>query len=134
VHTVVREQEGVVVNGERLGHWQGTPWYDNMRILAVEADFSAPGREYVDGYRGYTWVRVQQLADEFFEMRWARPKVGMDKVWEAAQQSKHQAFVSIDAKEAKSFTWSNDIYRMKGSLFYFACDKVEASAGKATDR
>ena len=80
------------------------PW-DDMRALAFEADFPVPGREYEEGYQGYTWVRMDQLIYNFYELRLMKAdEVGMDKIWKAAQKSRNQAFVSMDPEEASSFT------------------------------
>lgn len=131
IHTVDRERE-ILIDGEPAV-WHGIRYYDIMRVIAVDADYPIPDREYPDGYRGYTWVRVQQLADKFFEMRWAHPDIGMEQIWQAAQRSKHQAFVSMDPEEAKSFTWSNDNGPLKGSLFFDTCGPMEAPERRDAD-
>lgn len=79
--------------------------YDNMRILAFEADFPEQGREYVEGYQGFTWVRLDQLVYNFYHLRLLKAdEVGMDKIWRAAQQSPNEAFVSMDPGEAFTTT------------------------------
>ncbi|TGO23399.1 hypothetical protein BPAE_0134g00330 [Botrytis paeoniae] len=62
-------------------------FYDNMRFLAFEVKFSVPGKTYAKGYQGYTWVRLDQLVYYFYEPR-MKNELGMDKIWEAAQESK----------------------------------------------
>ncbi|KAH7372121.1 hypothetical protein BKA64DRAFT_715129 [Cadophora sp. MPI-SDFR-AT-0126] len=84
------------------------PLYDDMRILAFEADYPVPGRKYIEGYQGFTWVRLDQLVYNFYELRSIKAHdIGMDEIWKAGQQSRHQAFVSMDIQEATSWTRSN---------------------------
>ena len=67
-----------------------------------------PGREYKEGYQGFTWVRLDQLVYNFYELRLMKAdEVGMDKIWKAAQTSDHQAFVSMDPEEATIRTRSS---------------------------
>lgn len=55
--------------------------WDNMRVLAFEADFPVPGREYEEGYQGFTWVRLDQLIYNFYELRLLKSdEVRMDKI------------------------------------------------------
>ena len=83
-------------------------WYDDRRILAFEADFPAPGREYIEGYQGFTWVRLDQLVYNFYELRLLKAdEVGIDEMWKAAQDTRNQAFVSMDPEEASIWTKSN---------------------------
>ncbi|KAF7954895.1 uncharacterized protein EAE97_000154 [Botrytis byssoidea] len=81
-------------------------FYDNMRVLAFEAEFPVPGRTYVEGYQGYTWVRLDQLVYYFYELR-IKNELGMDKIWEAAKKSQNSAFVSMDPEEALNWSRSN---------------------------
>ncbi|KAF7927657.1 uncharacterized protein EAE98_006039 [Botrytis deweyae] len=81
-------------------------FYDNMRVLAFEAEFPVPGRTYVEGYQGYTWVRLDQLVCYFYELR-MKNELGIDKIWEAAQKSQNSAFVSMDPEEALNWSRSN---------------------------
>ncbi|TGO14339.1 hypothetical protein BTUL_0054g00070 [Botrytis tulipae] len=81
-------------------------FYDNMRVLAFEAEFPVPGRTYVEGYQGYTWVRLDQLVYYFYELR-MKNELGMDKIWEAAKKSQNSAFVSMDPEEALNWSRSN---------------------------
>ncbi|TGO11210.1 hypothetical protein BTUL_0115g00290 [Botrytis tulipae] len=87
---------------------------ESMRIRAFEADYPVPGKTYVEGYQGYTWVRLDQLVYNFYELRSMKAeKVGMDEILQAAQQSRNAAFVSLDTKEAGNWTPSNPM----GGLF-----------------
>ncbi|KAF7916853.1 hypothetical protein EAE99_009478 [Botrytis elliptica] len=81
-------------------------FYDNMRVLAFEAEFPVPGRTCVEGYQGYTWVRLDQLVYYFYELR-MKNELGIDKIWEAAQKSQNSAFVSMDPEEALNWSRSN---------------------------
>ncbi|KAL2059908.1 hypothetical protein VTL71DRAFT_10063 [Oculimacula yallundae] len=84
--------------------------YDDMRILAYEAEFPVPDREYVDGYQGFSWIRLDQLVYNFYELRLTRPdEVGMDEIWKAAQGSYERAFVSLLPEEASSRTHSGSM-------------------------
>ena len=77
-----------------------SPFYDDLRVLAFEADFPIEGHEYVEGYQGFTWVRLDQLVYNFYELRIARTEVaGMQGIWEASQRSRNQAFVSMKPGE-----------------------------------
>ncbi|ESZ95862.1 hypothetical protein SBOR_3756 [Sclerotinia borealis F-4128] len=81
---------------------------ESMRIRAFEADYPVPGKIYAEGYQGYTWVRLDQLVYYFYELRLMKAdKVGMDEIWQAAQQSLNTAFVSMDPEEAGNWTRSN---------------------------
>ncbi|TGO65431.1 hypothetical protein BCON_0002g00130 [Botryotinia convoluta] len=83
---------------------------ESMRIRAFEADYPVPGKTYAEGYQGYTWVRLDQLVYNFYELRLTQAdKVGMDKIWQAAQRSRNAAFVSMDIVEAGNWTPSNPI-------------------------
>ena len=100
------------------GKTEGIPWRDRMRILAVDPDYPRPQYVYPEGYKGYLWVRVQQLVDKFLEMRLLYPEVGMEQLWLAAKESKHEAFVSMDPEEAKNLTSSRHLHLSPRSLFY----------------
>lgn len=87
-------------------------WYDDLRMLAFEAGFPVAGREYIKGYQGFTWVRMDQLVYDFYELRLRRAdEVGMDEIWQAAQSSRHQAFVSMNPTE---YTWRTGSCSMRG--------------------
>jgi hypothetical protein len=108
--------------------------WDNMRVLAFEADFPVPGRQYEEGYQGFTWVRLDQLIYNFYELRLMKAEeVGMDKIWKAAQQSRHQAFVSMDPEEASSYTdscglWGFTRDSVIGKRWYAMRDPKEAAS------
>lgn len=88
-----------------------SPFYDDLRVLAFEADFPVEGHEYVEGYQGFTWVRLDQLVYNFYELRMARTgATRMEEIWEASQGSRNQAFVSMKPGE-DNFTGSR---RMAG--------------------
>ncbi|KAM0123676.1 hypothetical protein ACHAO1_011240 [Botrytis cinerea] len=81
---------------------------ESMQIRAFEADYPVPGKVYAEGYQGYTWVRLDQLVYNFYELRLIQAdKVGMDEIWQAAQRSRNAAFVSMDIVEAGNWTRSN---------------------------
>ncbi|PQE19029.1 hypothetical protein CJF32_00010428 [Rutstroemia sp. NJR-2017a WRK4] len=83
-------------------------YIESMRIRAFEANYPVPGKEYPEGYKGYTWVRLDQLVTNFYELRSMKAdEVGMDEIWQSAQQSRNAAFVSMDSKEAGNCTPSN---------------------------
>ncbi|KAF7905591.1 uncharacterized protein EAF01_006112 [Botrytis porri] len=85
-----------------------------MRIRAFEADYPVPGKTYAEGYQGYTWVRLDQLVYNFYKLRSIKAdKVGMDEIWQAAQQSRNPAFVGLDTREAGNWTPSEPM----GGLF-----------------
>lgn len=85
--------------------------YGEMRVLAFEADFPVEGRKYVDGYQGFTWVRLDQLVSNFYELRLLKADVvGMDEIWKAAQHSYQRAFVSMDPEEALNRTVSEGLW------------------------
>ncbi|KXH48872.1 hypothetical protein CNYM01_04888 [Colletotrichum nymphaeae SA-01] len=96
---------------------------DDMWIWAVDPDYNdadetfttideprqseTPGR-----YRGFMRVRLQQLVNNFYDVRrFHQREYTMKELWEAAQKSKHKAFVSVRDTEAQS--WS--IGRFVGS-------------------
>ncbi|TGO47397.1 hypothetical protein BOTNAR_0527g00020 [Botryotinia narcissicola] len=81
-------------------------FYDNMRVLAFEAEFPVPGRTYVEGYQGYTCVRLDQLVYYFYVLR-MKNELGMDKIWKAAKKSQNSAFFSMDPEEALNWSHSN---------------------------
>jgi hypothetical protein len=80
--------------------------WDEMRLLAFEADFPQPGSTYVEGYRAWMWVRLEQLVYRFYGAR-LKEKPGMDEIWKAAQGSIHGAFAAMNPEVAKVHTFSN---------------------------
>ena len=113
---------------KKMSKHTGIVWRDNMRVLAVDPDYPQPNQTYPEGYKGYLWVRIQQLVDKFFEMRWFHPEVGLEQLWLAARNSSNEAFASMQPEEAKKFSWStprnmsfsNDFLTHR-SLFYDMC-------------
>ncbi|KAK0122592.1 hypothetical protein ONS96_009633 [Cadophora gregata f. sp. sojae] len=83
--------------------------YDDMHILAFEADYPITSRKYIDGYEGFSWIRLDQLAYNFYELRLKADKIGMDQIWKAAQISRNQAFVSMKPEEALTWTGSSSM-------------------------
>lgn len=58
-------------------------------------------------YKGFMRVRLQQLVNNFYDARrFHQDEYPVRKLWEAAQKSKHQAFVSLKDEDARS--WSVD--------------------------
>ena len=103
----------------------GIIWRDNMRVLAVDPDYPQPNQTYPEGYKGCLWVRIQQLVDKFFEMRWFHPEVRLEQLWLAARNSSNEAFASMQPEEAKKFSWStprsksfSNNFLTRWSLFY----------------
>ena len=47
-------------------------------------------------------MRIQQLADKFFEARKYRAQIPMSELWLAAQNSRKSAFVSLDEEEQQA--------------------------------
>lgn len=42
---------------------------ESMRIRAFDADYPLPGETYAEGYPEYTWVRLNQLVYDFYDLR-----------------------------------------------------------------
>ncbi|KAI0168253.1 hypothetical protein BJ166DRAFT_590705 [Pestalotiopsis sp. NC0098] len=91
---------------------------DDAWVWAVDPDFEPDDGASLsdkgeDGkserYQGYLRVRMQQLVKNFYEARrWHAEKLPMRALWEAAQMSKNQLFVSIHEDEAKQWKLSMD--------------------------
>ncbi|KAG4433948.1 hypothetical protein IFR05_010561 [Cadophora sp. M221] len=97
------------------------PLYDDMRILAFEANYPVPGRQYIEGYKGFTWVRLDQLVYNFCELRSMKAeKIGMDEIWKAGQESKHQVFIVREMRQSTLYE--------KG----VACESISISTIHAT--
>ncbi|KAI0024492.1 hypothetical protein F4780DRAFT_604121 [Xylariomycetidae sp. FL0641] len=77
---------------------------DDMQIWAVDPDYvPEPGDDEI-GYQGYLKVRVQQLVNNFFEVRKFHPEeYSMRTLWKAAQNSRNNAFVSVREEEQGLF-------------------------------
>lgn len=84
-------------------------WVDDMVILAVDPHFPEAGRAYPEGYKGHMWVRFAQICNRFFEMRWLHDaEYRMEHLWQVAQTSVRNAFVSVD--KAESQMWMGSRY------------------------
>ncbi|KAI1852625.1 hypothetical protein JX266_002166 [Neoarthrinium moseri] len=89
---------------------------DDMWVWAIDPDFepnttpSSGEGVKSDRYQGYMRVRLQQLVKNFYEMRrWHADEFSMQALWEAAQLSRDQLFVSVHEDEAKQWTLSRDV-------------------------
>ncbi|OQO10977.1 hypothetical protein B0A48_05232 [Cryoendolithus antarcticus] len=88
-----------------------TPILDDAWIWAVDPDFephtttAEPSSTKINTeYRGYLKVRVQQLAHNFYDLRrYHGQEYSLKQLWEAAQNSKHKAFVSVREEEQKMY-------------------------------
>jgi hypothetical protein len=100
----------IVIDGNSISALYTEPQYaDNVWVWAVDPDYddwnddtdfdSEPGAQR---YRGFLRVRIQQLADKFFEARKYWMDVPMSELWLAAQNSRNAAFVSLDEKEQQA--------------------------------
>ncbi|KAK1727960.1 hypothetical protein CaCOL14_009964 [Colletotrichum acutatum] len=86
--------------------WAIDPDYDDADELPTTIDESRPS-ETPERYRGFMRVRLQQVVNNFFDVRrFHERKYSMKELWEAAQKSKQKAFVSVRDSEARS--WSID--------------------------
>lgn len=91
---------------------------DDAWVWAVDPDFEPDEDESLpdqggeggsERYQGYMRVRMQQLVKNFYEARrWHSDKLPMRALWEAAQVSKNQLFVSVNEDEAKQWKLSRD--------------------------
>ncbi|KAK4210280.1 hypothetical protein QBC37DRAFT_485511 [Rhypophila decipiens] len=90
------------------------PFLDDMRIIAVDADFvdddATASSKDNDTCQGWTWVRIEQLANRFYGARISlegeAPRVGIEEIWKAAQASRNGAFVAMDPEVARVWTES----------------------------
>ncbi|KAK7739753.1 hypothetical protein SLS53_005723 [Cytospora paraplurivora] len=97
--------------------WAVDPEYD-YDDAANDAPAAAAATTTIEGpttstgtprsrYRGFMRVRLQQIVNNFYDARrFHESDYPMEKIWEAAQKSMHQAFVSLRDDEARS--WSQD--------------------------
>lgn len=89
---------------------------DDMYVLAVDADYTTStrrsnpaedARTQHSEYRGYTRVRLQQIVNRFFDLRWLYAnEVNMSATWRVAQMSHNKAFASLDASDAAELSSS----------------------------
>ena len=91
-----------------------SPFADGCWVWAIDPDYtgdvaSMSKNGLTDEYYGYMRVRVQQLANRFWEIRSYREDVSMPMLWEAAKQSHNYAFVSTDPEEARRVSSSMDL-------------------------
>lgn len=101
----------IVIDGTSVASLYTGPQYaDNVWVWAVDPDYddsndgTDPDSESaVPQYRGFLRVRIQQLADKFFEARKYRTEIPMSELWLAAQNSRNTAFVSLDEKEQQAY-------------------------------
>lgn len=97
-----------------------------MRVLALEADYANPEKTYADGNESYTWVRLQHVQFNFYEMRYLHGddhgddggERDMQKLWRAAQGSRNLAFVSCDEVEAGMWTTSTGVTGTAGGELF----------------
>ena len=87
---------------------------DDMWIWAVDPDYdvhatTSSKSDQKDEYEGCLRVRLQQLVNNFFEVRRFHEEYSMKNLWEAAQKSKNQAFVSTRDEESGQWTMSRDV-------------------------
>jgi hypothetical protein len=84
---------------------------DDMWLWALDLDYDAdPNTSQTAEYGGYLRVRVQQLFNNFFELRrYQSEEYQMLKIWEMAQMSKNDAFVSVKEDEASLHSLSRDV-------------------------
>lgn len=100
----------IVIDGACISSLYTVPQYaDDVWVWAVDPDYddsnvsisSGPDSEALQ-YQGFLSVRIQQLADKFFEARKYRTEISMSELWLAAQNSHKSAFVSLDGKEQQA--------------------------------
>ena len=84
---------------------------DDMWVWAVDPDYAGPLSEgdRNEEYEGYLRVRVQQLVNNFFEIRRFHDEHPMKELWEVARKRKNQAFVSVKDEEIGQWKISRDI-------------------------
>jgi hypothetical protein len=99
----------IVIDGTCISSLYTGPQYaDNVWVWAVDPDYddsnasdstSSDSDSEIPQYRGFLRVRIQQLADKFFEARKYRNEVPMSELWSVAQKSRKTTFISLDEKE-----------------------------------
>ncbi|KAI1461532.1 hypothetical protein F4805DRAFT_236430 [Annulohypoxylon moriforme] len=89
-----------------------TGFVDDMWVWAVDPDFESESpseestkEEAKEEFGGYMRVRLQQLVNNFFELRYFHAEEQpLSSLWKAAAKSKNRAFVSV--KENETGLWS----------------------------
>lgn len=122
----------IVIDGTCISSlYTGPQHADNVWVWAVDPDYDDPNvgtssdpESEAPQYQGFLRVRIQQLADKFFEARKYRTEIPMSELWLAAQNSRKTAFVSLDKKEYQA----HRSHRMTGS----ALGKPKASVPLTT--
>lgn len=88
--------------------WANDPDHDDANDASAAAAATTEGSNSTgtrSSYKGFMRVRVQQLVNNFYDARrFHEDNYSMAKLWEAAQKSKNQAFVSVKDDEARSWT------------------------------
>ncbi|KAK6442069.1 hypothetical protein LTR95_001688 [Oleoguttula sp. CCFEE 5521] len=79
--------------------WAVDPDYEDKPSLDAPVD-SDTSHEY----RGYLRVRVQQLVNNFYDLRrFHEQEYSLKQLWQAAQRSGHKAFVSVKEEEQRMY-------------------------------
>ncbi|QIW94597.1 hypothetical protein AMS68_000115 [Peltaster fructicola] len=92
----------IVINGNSAYTWWESMPCDRAWVWAVDPEFEDDRRAGKHGnglhehYRGYVRVRLQQLANWFYEARRFQPEVTLRDLWNAARQSSQYSFVSLN--------------------------------------
>lgn len=82
---------------------------DDMWVWAIDPEYE-PSELDPEGYPGYLRVRLQQLVNNFFgARRFHEDDVSMQQLWESAQRSRNQIFVSMNDDEVGLWTYSRDV-------------------------
>lgn len=98
----------LVIDQDAMDSIRGpSPLADNAWIWAIDPDYkgdvaSMTKNGLKDEYYGYMRVRVQQLVNNFWDIRHYREgEFSLPMLWEAAKQSRNHAFVSVDPNKAR---------------------------------
>nr|OQO24699.1 hypothetical protein B0A51_08613 [Rachicladosporium sp. CCFEE 5018] len=79
--------------------WAVDPDYEDKPSVDTPVDSDAS-----DEYRGYLRVRVQQLVNNFYDLRrFHEHEYSLKQLWQAAQRSGHKAFVSLKEDEQRMY-------------------------------
>ena len=84
---------------------------DDMWVWAVDPDYAKASLEgeSKDEYVSCLRVRLQQLVNNFFELKRFQNEYSMKELWDVAQRSKNQAFVSVKDEEIGQWTMNRDV-------------------------